>query len=364
MKFKAILVKILAIALVLSSILGTAYAGSADSGESALVFSDVSEDDYYYEAVMYMTAKGILHGTTTPVNGVGTYSPKKTMSRAEFLSVVTKIYFGSDVDALPKVPGAAWYANYYTVALKNGIVPGQYIRSDSEALKQGCTRQEMSMIIVNALKNATGEIADTLISMSQIPDWKSIDSAYMYSVKSAYSMGILTGVDSAGTFNPNGTLDRGQAALVLYKMMEKSERSTPNFDFVEATIVDGHQEFLEGSRHAQCKEGDVVIKADGTRVVLEKKWGILGASQGVDIWTGVYFPNTGVELGVGADWTDGSPILMDDRGETHTGMEWNTIREQAHPSREGHKIGYDGEVYNIWFTYYDGFGWSYDGPRQ
>ncbi len=364
MKFKAILVKILAIALVLSSILGTAYAGSANSGESALIFSDVSEDNYYYEAVMYMTAKGILHGTTTPVNGVGEYTPEKEMSRAEFISVVTMIYYGSDVDFLPKAPGAAWYANYYTVALEKGIITEVAMPDDSVTLKQGCTRQEMSMIIVNALKNATGETADRLVSTSKIADWDSIGTYYRDYVRIAYSMGILTGVDSKGTFNPKGTLNRGQAALVLYKMMEKSERSTPNFDVVESTIVDGHQEFVEGSRHNECKEGDVVIKADGTRVVLEKKWGILGAGQGVDIWTGVVAPNTGLEYVVGDMWTDGSPILMDDRGETHTGMEWLTISEQAHPGMAGITTGTEGEVYNIWFIYHEGFGWGYYGPHR
>ncbi len=345
-----------------TSVANSAKTSSNETDKSTLTFSDVQEGSWYYDAVMAMTAKGILSGTTTPVNGVGTYNPNGIMSRSEFLTVVTRMFYNDDINAIKDMDGAVWYAKYYMVALDKGLIKENEM--DSQDLNKGCTRQEMAMIMVRALKNAKGETADRLVSTSKIADWNSIGTYYRNYVREAYSMGLLSGVDTKGTFNPKGTLTRAEAAVVAYRMMEKSTRSTPNFDVVESTIVDGHQEFVEGSRHNECKEGDVVIKADGTRVVLEKKWGILGAGQGVDIWTGVVAPNTGLEYVVGDMWTDGSPILMDDRGETHTGMEWLTISEQAHPGMAGITTGTEGEVYNIWFIYHEGFGWGYYGPHR
>lgn len=356
---------VLAVVDYVKSTLDTTYVETVEmpqytSSNSTLTFSDVEKGSWYYDAVMAMTAKGILSGTTTPVNGVGTFNPNGIMTRAEFITVVTRMFYNDDLKAMKSMEGAVWYTNYYMVAVNNGLITENEM--DFQDMNNGCTRQEMAMIMVRALKD-NGETANRLVSTSKIADWNSIGTYYRNYVREAYSMGLLAGVNTKGTFNPQGTLTRAEAATVAYRMIEKSTRSTPNFDVVESTIVNGHQEFVEGSRHNQCKEGDVVIKADGTRVVLEKRWGILGAGQGVDIWTGVVTP-AGVELHVGSNCSDGSPILMDSRGETHTGMEWDTLREQAHPSREGHKTGYDGEVYNIWFTYYDGFGWSYGGPRR
>lgn len=53
-------------------------------------FSDVPSTHWAYKNIMAMTSKGLFSGTTTPVNGVGTFAPDKTMTRAEFVTVVMR----------------------------------------------------------------------------------------------------------------------------------------------------------------------------------------------------------------------------------------------------------------------------------
>lgn len=56
-----------------------------------------------------------------------------------------------------------------------------------------------------------------------------------------------------------------------------------------------HQTFKEGEKHTKPYIGDVVIKADGSKVVINATFVgnnlILGLYQGVDIITGVQAPN-------------------------------------------------------------------------
>ena len=113
-----------------------------------------------------------------------------------------------------------------------------------------------------------GEDKGILISTSRIPDYNSIGTYYRNYVQIAYSKGFIAGVDNAGTFNPMGTLNRAQAATVLYRLVEPSTRadidlSTPVVK-EEIQQSTGTQTFREGEKHNKPQAGDVVIRKDGT----------------------------------------------------------------------------------------------------
>ena len=53
-----------------------------------LSFSDVPETDWAYDTIMRATELGLFKGTSPiDANGVGTFNPNGTMSRAEFITV-------------------------------------------------------------------------------------------------------------------------------------------------------------------------------------------------------------------------------------------------------------------------------------
>ena len=57
------------------------------------------------------------------------------------------------------------------------------------------------------------------MASSKIPDYNKISTQYKDSVVKAYSMGLIAGTDSKGTFNPYGTLNRAQASTVIYRLI-------------------------------------------------------------------------------------------------------------------------------------------------
>lgn len=184
-----------------------------------LTFSDVPSDHWAAQPILEMTEQGLFSGTTTPVNGVGTFSPDSTMTRGAFLTVLTRWLFGDELDAMSAVPGAPWWKNNYTLALQNGLLKDKELDGD---LDKAMSRQEMAVVLARAAQGL-GLAPDTLVSESAIPDWYSFGEGYREGIRFSYSMGFIGGVDSKGTFNPNGTLTRAQAATVVYRLLEKIE---------------------------------------------------------------------------------------------------------------------------------------------
>ena len=191
-----------------------------------LTFSDVPSDHWAAQPILEMTEQGLFSGTTAPVNGIGTFAPDATMTRGAFLTVLNRWLFGDELDAMSVVPGAPWWKNNYTLALQNGLLKDKELDGD---LDKAMSRQEMAVVLARAAQGL-GLEPDTLVSESAIPDWYSIGEGYREGVRFSYSMGFIGGTDSNGTFNPNGTLTRAQAATVVYRLLEKIEGGEPNWN--------------------------------------------------------------------------------------------------------------------------------------
>lgn len=337
--------------------------GSVNSGITS--FSDVPTSHWAYDAIMKMVNKGLFSGTTTPVNGVGTFAPDKTMSRAEFVVVVVRALYKSELDAMPATEGDSWYTNAYEVAKEHGILLENEL--DGGNLSSPMTRQEMSMVLTRACEKI-GETKGQQVKSAAIPDYNSIGTYYRDYVIQAYSKGMLCGTDTNGTFNPMGTLNRATAATVLYRLVEPSSRQEVDFNKEAPVSNQGQvQTWNEGEVHSMPKVGDTVVKSDGTKVVLKEGIaGVLGAGQGVDIWTGVKLDNGKlIKEGVVVGDIDQTPFMKDKiTGEMHTDNDWIKIMGATNPT--GQVVGeYEGERYNTWWEWTNklpGGAWFWVGP--
>ncbi|MBR1431518.1 S-layer homology domain-containing protein [Ruminococcus sp.] len=208
---------ILSAILTLSALPQAAYAAN-------IKFSDVTESHWAYSTIMDMTAKGFFNGTSEPVNGVGTFSPSSTMSRAEFITVAMRVMYQNEAASV-KPTDSSWWSGYYRLAVNKGIL----LRSelDSGKLDKAMTRQEMAMILVRCVEK--NEALTNRVSTSQIADYSSVGSYYKDFVLDCFSFGLLCGVDDKGTFMPSATLDRAQGATVLCRLIDKDKRINVSF---------------------------------------------------------------------------------------------------------------------------------------
>lgn len=323
---------------------------------NSISFSDISANHWAYNSIMNMVNKGVIAGTTTPVNGVGTFAPNDSMTRAQFITVVTRYVYPNELASQPKAE--PWYMSNYYVAVDMGLINEYEFNSSADVMNKPMTRQEMAMVLVRAM-DALGEDTSNKVPESRIPDYNKVGGHYKDYVRVAYKEGLIAGVDTVGTFNPGGTLTRAQAATVLNRLIDASTR-TPASDVApvapekEEIGVTGTS-WYEGASHSSApKAGDTVIKADGTKVVLKYGiGGVLGAGQGIDAWTGYktagqIAPNYYNGTQKGPDMTTLEKCEI--TGECHTSLEWEYIKMETNPT--GEWVGdYEGEIANTWWQW-------------
>ena len=188
---------------------------------SVVCFSDVAENHWAYSAIMDMTERGMFRGTSEAIDGIATFSPDETLLRSEFIAVLTRYLYNTELGSMPP-PNIHWYDNNYLVALKYGLLTSDEL--DGGKLDKPCTRQEMAMLLVRAAYAGNGEVAENIIPSAKIFDYDQIAEEYKTYVLQSYTLGLLVGIDEKGTFNPEGFLTRAQAATAIYRLIDSSTR--------------------------------------------------------------------------------------------------------------------------------------------
>lgn len=240
-------------------------------------FSDVPTSHWGHKDIMAMTNKGLFSGTKAPVNGVGTFAPSKTMSRAEFVTVVMRALYNDELSKMPS-SGGQWWGNSYDLALDKGILKSNEL--DQGDLTKSMSRQEMALVLVRAAEQL-GQSPSQLVSTSKIADYNTVGTYYRDSVVKAYSMGMITGMGN-GTFSPQGTMNRAQGAAVLNRLVDSSSRAKVDFSVPAPVETQGTIQQSDAYRRTALA-GDTFVKSDGTKVVLkvDQASGVLGYGQGV-----------------------------------------------------------------------------------
>lgn len=325
-------------------------------------FDDIDSYGWAKDAIMDSVQKGLFQGIRTlDADGTGSFNPSGVLTKAEFVTVVVRYLYLNEAVAKE---GEEWWEPALRVAKEHGIiVNGDAISSD---FMGQMTREEMAYVLVNAVESKEGK-TDKIVLASQIPDMNKVDLTYSYYVRKAYTLGLITGKDG-GVFDPSGLLTRAEGATVAYRMTTPSARKAvePKVEEKKPFNYDGrfdtnveHQEWVEGQPHNEPHEGDVVIKADGTRVTLESAlvngkrilgWSESTGPQGVDPYTGY----SGYKVGELSYW-DFQRLLKDPvTGSVFSESEWFDIKIANYPRYNGTT---NGEISsNGWFKWNSGEG--------
>lgn len=188
-------------------------------------FSDVPKGRWSHNAVMKMAEDGIFSGTTAlDANGVAKFDPEAPMTHAQFVTVLVKWLYGDTVASMK--PGTYWYSNYYSIARINNLLLDWYF--PIEKANEPITRELMALAAVRAAAKQ-GEVSTELVDESRIADIEKVSYQLRNPVRKAFTMGLIAGYDDKGTFGPQDTLTREQAAMIVYKLMYPEERTPPKF---------------------------------------------------------------------------------------------------------------------------------------
>ncbi len=234
----------LAMIVMTVSLCSVMVCGTVDAA-GVTAFSDVPEGHWAYQTIMDMTEKGLFMGTSEPIDGVGTFSPDNTMTRAEFITVSLRAMYPVEAGQKDKeeVKDGYWWQRYYTLALEKGVVTSSELGAGD--LGAPISREEMAMVMVRCIEQ-NGETLTQRVQTSQIADFDTVGDYYQDYVLDSYSFGLLCGVDEKGTFAPAKTLTRAEAAAVLCRLLDKEMRVKVEFAVNSGGSPGGGGNFVPG----------------------------------------------------------------------------------------------------------------------
>jgi len=186
-------------------------------------FKDLPASHWAYSSIGKMCDSGIVEGYPDL-----SFKPEKPVTYGEFIKMATVIMDGKDAGI---GTGENWAVNYY----RKGLVNGFYTDYDipEAKLKWQMTRGDMALVISGLLGNERVENYDQVAG--SITDVNS-KTRHEHEIVKAYAMGILEGYPD-GTFRPEGTLNRGETAASLHRIVQKkAEQSIAN-------VVDNRENF-------------------------------------------------------------------------------------------------------------------------
>lgn len=182
----------------------------------ALPFTDVKSGDWFYPAVQYAYAQGLMTGTSAT-----TFAPNGTMNRAMIVTVLYRLEKSPAVTGASKftdVPAGQWYSDAVAWAAANKIVNG-YDETTFGPMN-AVTREQMAAILfryeqVKGLENVTLEE-----NLNRFPDQNKISAYAIPALQWAVGQKIING-NADGTLDPTGTATRAQVAQIFTNLLNQ-----------------------------------------------------------------------------------------------------------------------------------------------
>ena len=158
-------------------------------------YGDVAANAWYYDAVAYVSASGMMTGTNAAA-----FSPDAATTRAMIWTVLARLN-GQSVDG-----GSPWYAAAQSWAVSAGV-------SDGADPDGSITREQLAAMLYRAAGSPA--VSGNFLAFS---DGDSVSSWAESAMLWATQNGIIGGID--GALAPQGQATRAQVAAMLQRFME------------------------------------------------------------------------------------------------------------------------------------------------
>ena len=183
-----------------------------DNGEWKNPFTDVKENDWFYDSVKYAYENDLMKGISNTE-----FAPDSEVTRAMFVTVIYRMENEPQTGkcAFTDVESGSYYENAVAWANENGIVSG--ISEDCFAPNEPITREQMAAIIYRYAAFKGYDI--TTSSNTSYTDNDNISDYAKDAVIWAAEKSVMTG-NTDGSFAPKANTTRAQVASVFMRMVE------------------------------------------------------------------------------------------------------------------------------------------------
>lgn len=261
---KRILSLVLAIALLVTMLPTTAFAAN-----SSHPFTDVSESDWFSDAVQYVYQNGLMNGTEKII-----FSPYSTITRGMFVTLLYRLE-GEPVISEPcpfdDVTSGLYYEDPVTWAAGNQIVNG--VGGASFAPENPLRRQDFATILYR-YSGSKGYDVTAQADLDGYTDASSISSYALEAMAWVNAMGIITG-NTATTLNPGGYTTRAESAVIFMRFCNnvlpgtESKPTSPSNPSKKSEAEEYFESHSELKDIIDVEKSDAVLTEAQAKSVLE-----------------------------------------------------------------------------------------------
>ena len=167
-------------------------------------FTDISKNDYFYDAVLWAVEEGVTGGT-----GGGKFSPNAPCTRAQMVTFLWRASGSPEIgtaNPFSDVSSDAYYYDAVLWAAEQGITGGT--GNGKFSPDAPCTRAQMATFLWRVAGSPTPESGENIFA--DVP----ADSWYAQAVQWAYGQKITNGT-GGGKFSPDAICTRAQMVQML-----------------------------------------------------------------------------------------------------------------------------------------------------
>lgn len=181
----------------------------------AKTFTDVNQNDWYYNTVTELTNKGIINGYED-----NTFKPQRPVSYAEFLTLLNNALGEKQAPTKDNSLFSQWYKPTFDYLKSKGVI--QTIQNPNQAI----SRNEMAKYLSLALQKLKNQKPNTT-APTNIKDFNAIPNEYKDFVASVVNAGLIKG-DEFQNFNGSKSLTRSETAVIIKGLGGGTTAPTPS----------------------------------------------------------------------------------------------------------------------------------------
>ena len=179
-----------------------------------LPFSDVTESEWFYDAVTYAYENGLMDGV-----GMGLFAPNSETTRAQLVTILYRLAgqpAPSGDSGFSDVETGTWYTDAVAWAAQNGIVNGV---SDTQfAPGDDITREQLAVILYRYATYQGYDVSQRA-DLSGFVDAGTISTYAQEALSWANAQGLVLGFED-DSLRPQGNASRAQIAAVLMRFCQ------------------------------------------------------------------------------------------------------------------------------------------------
>ena len=198
------------------------YAIAYDAPDATVVeYPDVTTDDWFYDAVQYVSANGLMNGVYQP-DGSVLFEPETTTTRAMIVTMLYRLDGASaesSVEKFPDVTKVDWFYHQVMWAYENNIVTGY--PEGNFGPNDDVTRQQLAAILYRYAKDAGYDVSvsEDFAGFAGYTDADEIQEYAVDAMKWAVENGLINGTTDT-TLAPTEGATRAQIATIFMRFCE------------------------------------------------------------------------------------------------------------------------------------------------